>query len=150
LSRSSGVRAAMTTSIDTNIIVALWLKSHSANSIASQLLGQVQKHGRLVISAPVYSELMADPARSESQLDRFAADTGISIEWTIEENIWREAGRAYSNYARRRIRSSGGTPRRILADYIIGAHAVVRGYSLLTLNGRDYAAAFPKLTILSM
>jgi len=69
----------MTTSIDSNIVVALWFKSHSANSIAAQLLGEAQKRGKLVISAPVYAELMADPARTENQLDQFAADTGISL-----------------------------------------------------------------------
>ena len=140
----------MTTSIDTNVIVALWLKSHSANFVAAQLLGQAQKRGKLIISAPVYAELMADPARSESQLDQFAADTGITVEWKIEEDAWREAGRAYCEYSRRRIRSGGGSPTRILADFIIGAHALVRGYTLLTLNRRDYAATFPKLTVSSM
>jgi predicted nucleic acid-binding protein len=94
--------------------------------------------------------MMADPARSESQLDQFAANTGISIEWKIEEDVWRETGRAYCEYARRRIRSGGGHPRRIPTDFIIGAHAVVCGYTLLTLNRRDYAAAFPKLKIVSV
>jgi predicted nucleic acid-binding protein len=140
----------MTTSIDTNIVVALWLKSHSANSIAAHLLGEAQMRGKLIIAAPVYAELMADSARTESQLDRFASDTGISIEWQIEEDTWREAGRVYCDYARRRIRSGGGLPRRILTDFIIGAHAMVRGYTLLTLNRRDYAAAFPKLKVVSM
>lgn len=146
----SGKCADMTTSIDSNIIIALWFKSHSANSIAARLLGEAQKLGELVISAPVYAELMADPARSESQLDRFAAETGISVEWKLEEDTWREAGKAYREYARRRNRSGGGPPRRILTDFIIGAHAVVNGYTLLTLNRRDYAATFPKLTVVSM
>jgi predicted nucleic acid-binding protein len=140
----------MTTSIDSNIIIALWFKSHTANSLAAQLLGQAQMRGELVISAPVYAELMADPSRTESQLDEFAANTGISIEWKIDEDTWREAGRVYCEYAQRRISSGGGHPRRILTDFIIGAHAMVRGYSLLTLNRRDYAAAFPRLTIISI
>jgi predicted nucleic acid-binding protein len=140
----------MTTSIDSNIVVALWFKSHSANSVAARLLGEAQKLGELVISAPVYAELMGDPARSESQLDRFAAETGISIEWKIEEDTWREAGRAYSEYARRRKDSGGSYPRHILTDFIIGAHAVVRGYTVLTLNARDYAVAFPKLKVVSI
>jgi hypothetical protein len=139
----------MTTSIDSNIIVALWRNTHSSNRIASKLLDQAQKRGKLVVSAPVYAELMADPNRSESELDKFASDTGISIEWTIEEDIWREAGRAYRAYAQRRIHSGGGSPKRILADFVIGAHALVRGYTLLTLNARDYVTAFPKLAVVS-
>jgi hypothetical protein len=138
----------MTTSIDSNIIVALWRDTHSSNRIAAKLLHHAQKRGKLVVSAPVYAELMADPDRTESELDEFASDTGIAVEWTIEEVIWREAGRAYRDYARRRIRSGGGPPRRVLADFIIGAHALIRGYTLLTLNGRDYVAAFPTLPII--
>ncbi len=137
----------MTSSIDTNVIVALWRKAHASNSIAAGLLDQARRRGQLVISAPVFAELIADPDRREHELDDFASDTGISIEWKIEEDIWREAGRAYRDYARRRIRSGGGPPRRVLADFIIGAHALIRGYTLLTLNGSDYRTNFPELPI---
>jgi predicted nucleic acid-binding protein len=139
----------MTTSIDSNIIVALWRSTHISNLKASEMLNRAQKAGKLVVFGPVYAELMADPARTTSQLDEFASDTGISIEWGIDEGIWREAGRAYRGYAQRRIRSGGGPARRILTDFIIGAHALIRGYTLLTLNGKDYEAAFPKLTIVA-
>jgi hypothetical protein len=93
---------------------------------------------------------MADPARTEGQLDRFTAETGISVEWKIEKDTRREAGRAYRAYAQRRSRSGGGPPRRILTHFIIGAHAMVRGYTLLTLKRRDYATTFPKLTVVSV
>ena len=35
------------------------------------------------------------------------------------------------------------------ADFIIGAHAALRGYTLLTLDGQLYKAAFPALKIVS-
>jgi predicted nucleic acid-binding protein len=38
-------------------------------------------------------------------------------------------------------------PRRILADFLIGAHACERGYRLLTLDDRLYRAAFPDLAL---
>ena len=145
--RSSGKCAAMTISIDSNIIIALWCKTDSSNRIAAKLLDQAQRQGKLVISAPVYAELMADPLRSRLELDEFTSDTGISIDWKMDEDIWREAVSAYRGYSKRRIRSGGGSPSRILADFLIGAHALVRGYSLLTLNGIDYVAAFPTLKI---
>ena len=140
----------MTTSIDSNILAALWNKNDPDNIAAANLLGKAHGMGKLVVSAPVYSELMAGPLRDETLIDEFFADLGISVEWMIDEEIWREAGRAYREYARRRVRSGGGLPRRILADFIIGAHALVRGYVLLTWNERDYAAAFPKLTVVSI
>jgi predicted nucleic acid-binding protein len=139
----------MTTSIDSNIIVALWWQSDPLNGIAAKMLDQARRQGKLVVSAPVYLELMGDPSRVEADLNEFLRDTGILIDWTLDEWAWREAGRAYQGYVQRR-RSSGGTlPRRILTDFLIGAHAAVRGYTLLTFDQRLYAAAFPTLTIVS-
>ena len=140
----------MTSSIDSNVFAALWDNDHPGNVVAVKMLDHALKQGKLVVTAPVYSELMAGPLGDEGKMDRFFSDTGVSIEWKIEENIWREAGRAYRDYSRRRDRSGGGHPRRILADFIIGAHALVRDYTLLTWNRRDYAAAFPKLAVVSM
>ena len=140
----------MTTSIDSNVLAALRNNEDPHNMTAVELLGLTRKQGNLVVCAPVYFELMAGPLREEAAMDEFFAETGITVEWKIEESIWREAGRAYGSYARRRIRRGSGSPRRGLADFIIGAHALVRGYTLLTLNARDYTAAFPKLTVVSM
>jgi predicted nucleic acid-binding protein len=105
-------------------------------------------HERLVVSGPVYSELMAGPLRDETSLDLFFSDTGISVDWALEERVWREAGRAYLGYTERRKSSGGQIPRRILTDFLIGAHALVSGYSLLTFDLRLYAAAFPALQII--
>jgi predicted nucleic acid-binding protein len=41
-------------------------------------------------------------------------------------------------------------PRRILADFVIGAHALRRAYALLTLDDRLYRLAFPRLEIMSI
>ncbi len=139
----------MTTSIDTNIIVALWWQPDPFNRVAANMLGQAQKLGPLVVCAPVYAELMGDPGRSEAELSDFLEDTRISIDWSLEEEIWRRAGRAYQGYVQRRRASSETFPRRILTDFLIGAHASVRGYSLMTLDLRLYAAAFPQLNIIA-
>jgi predicted nucleic acid-binding protein len=139
----------MTTSIDSNIIVALWWESDALNSIAAKMLARAGKQGRLIISAPVYAELMGDPKRTEADLNEFLRNTGILIDWTLDEKTWREAGRAYRGYVQRRRSGDGTLPRRILTDFLIGAQALIREYSLLTLDRRLYTAAFPKLTIVS-
>jgi predicted nucleic acid-binding protein len=41
-------------------------------------------------------------------------------------------------------------PRRILADFLIGAHALVKGYTLLTLDEGMYRAAYPRLGIVTV
>jgi hypothetical protein len=138
----------MTISIDTNVIAALWNDEDPFNAVAVKMLGHARTEGKLVIPAPVYSELMAGPLRDEAALDSFFSVTDIAVEWTVGEEIWREAGRVYRGYAQRRNRSGGQLPRRILTDFLIGAHALSRGYALLTFDRRLYAAAFPKLKIL--
>jgi predicted nucleic acid-binding protein len=139
----------MTTSIDSNIIVALWRQDDPLNGIAATMLNQARKKGRLVISAPVYAELMGDPNRTEAGLNEFLQDTGMMIDWTLDEKVWREAGRAYQSYVVRRRTEAGSYPRRILTDFLIGAHALVRSHSLLTFDLRLFAAAFPALAIIS-
>ena len=139
----------MTISIDTNVIAALWKDDHSMNAVVVEMLGGLIAHEKLVVSGPVYAELMAGPLRDEASLDPFFKDTGIDVDWEMDEEIWREAGRVYRAYVQRRQASRGGDARRILADFLIGAHAQVRGYTMLTLDTDDFAAAFPNLPILS-
>jgi len=80
-------------------------------------------------------------------LDDFFAETGIGIDWQLSEEIIKTAGRAFQSYVVRRRASGAGHPRRILADFLIGAHALVNGYTLLTLDQRHYRNAFPKLKL---
>jgi predicted nucleic acid-binding protein len=139
----------MTISIDTNVIAALWKDDHSLNAAAVQVLGRLAARERLLVSGPVYAELMAGPLRNEASLDMFFGDTGIDVDWAMDEKIWREAGRAYLAYVQRRKTGRGGDARRILTDFLIGAHALVRGYTMLTMNEEDFAIAFPKLPIIA-
>lgn len=141
--------AAMTISIDTNVIAALWNDNDPFNAVALQILHRASRRDDLVIAGPVYAELMAGPLRSEQALDRFLHETGIFVDWVLDESVWREAGRAFHGYAQRRRSSDKTYPRRILADFMIGAHAQVRGYLLLTTDEKHYEAAFPKLKLIS-
>jgi predicted nucleic acid-binding protein len=137
----------MTTAIDTNVIVALWDEDPSLSSAAQSALDAALGRGTLTTAAPVFAELMAAPGRSESFLDSFFRETGINIDWVLNESVWRTAGRAFQGYATRRRKQRDAGPRRILADFLIGAHAVEGGHSLLTLDDRLYRTAFPKLTV---
>jgi predicted nucleic acid-binding protein len=140
----------MTTAIDSNVIVALWNEDEAQNLAAKKALGESQTQGRLVICAAVYAELMAAPERSETFVGHFCEEAGIVVEWELEEKVWREAGKAFQSYAARRRKQKGVEARRILADFVIGAHALVNGYKLLTLDASIYQASFPRLPIRSL
>lgn len=137
----------MTTAVDTNVFVALWDRDNALNSAAQSALDAALGRGSLMISAPVFAELMACPGRDERFLDAFFQDTGITIEWDLDETVWRAAGRGFQAYAARRRKQGQSGPRRILADFLVGAHALEKGYGLLTLDDRLYRAAFPGLRI---
>jgi len=140
----------MTTSVDTNVIVSLWDRDASLSSAAQSSLDAALERGGLILSAVVFAELMACPGREEVFLQTFIGDTGIAVDWNLDEAIWRAAGRAFRAYAARRKRQGSATPRRILADFVIGAHAEQRGYRLLTLDDRFYRSAFPGLDIVGL
>jgi predicted nucleic acid-binding protein len=137
----------MTTAIDTNVIVALWDVEDTLHRAARAALDKAFNEGTLVISGAVYAELMAGPGRTEAFVDRFCEETGIAVEWESGERVWREAGTAFQSYAVRRRKQKDAEARRILADFVIGAHALVNGYKLLTLDAGIYQASFPKLAI---
>jgi predicted nucleic acid-binding protein len=137
----------MTTAIDTNILVALWNEDDSLNTLARSALDAAPGRGSLVIAAPVFAELLAAPSRDEAFLDSFCRETGISVDWNLDEVIWRTAGRAFQLYVARRRKQRGSGQRRILADFLIGAHAIQNGFRLLTMDHRLYRAAFPRLLI---
>jgi predicted nucleic acid-binding protein len=140
----------MTTAIDSNVIVALWNEDEAQNLAAKKALRESQIRGGLVICGAVYAELMAAPGRSEMFVDRFCEEAGIVVEWELGEKAWRAAGAAFQGYASRRRGQKAGEPRRILADFLIGAHALVNGYRLLTLDAGIYQAAFPRLAITTL
>lgn len=140
----------MTTAVDTNVIVSLWDLDSSLNSAAQGALDAALAHGGLVVAAPVFAELMACPGRDEAFLNTFFRETGIAIDWSLDEAIWRTAGEAFQTYAARRRRHGATGPRRILADFVIGAHALRKTHALLTLDDRLYRAAFPGLEIRSI
>jgi predicted nucleic acid-binding protein len=137
----------MTTAIDSNVVIALWDRDPTLSLAAQTALEAAFKRGSLVVSAPVFAELMAAPGRTESFVSAFLEETGIAIDWDLGEGVWRSAGRAFQGYAERRRKQRDSGSRRLLADFLIGAHAQTRGYRLLTLDERLYKVAFPTLTI---
>jgi predicted nucleic acid-binding protein len=137
----------MTTIIDTNVVIALWDADPQLNTAAQNALDSSHAQGALVITGAVYAELLALPGRTEAMLDQFLSITGIRVDWQSSEEIWRVAGRAFQGYASQRDAKRTELPRRIPADFLIGAHASVHRFRLLTLDQLLYRAAFPDLEV---
>jgi len=136
----------MRTALDSNIISALWSAEASTPSIRSELR-TARSLGSLVICAPVYAELAAHPLEPERFMDRFFSDTGITVEFLLDEDTWRRAAFAFAAHARRRRRSGGTSPKRVLPDFIIASHAFLRADRLFTLDPSRYQQDFPDLRL---
>lgn len=133
--------------VDTNVLVALLGGTAGEAAAARRSLSRARGRGAIVVSAPVYAELAAAPGRGAAAVDEFLERTRIEVDWVLDEGTWRMAAAAFGAYAERR-RSGGETgPRRILADFVIGAHASRYASVLLTLDEGLYRAAFPDLNV---
>jgi predicted nucleic acid-binding protein len=104
--------------------------------------------GALLISPFVFAELHAYPGASETFVRGFLAKTGVAIDYRLDENVWAETARRFARYAARRKTSSGSGPKRLLADFMIGAHALVQADRLLTLDPTRYGQDFPEVRLL--
>jgi predicted nucleic acid-binding protein len=137
----------MRTAIDANIFSAIW-KGESTAALAAQHLAQARQIGSLVICAPVYAELRAFPKASANFVDAFLRTSGVTIDFELDEPVWQETARTFAGYAQRRRRSGRTEDARLLADFIVGSHALLKTDRLFTLDKRRFARDFPKLILL--
>jgi predicted nucleic acid-binding protein len=135
------------TAIDTNVFSALWSSEPSADR-ATVKLGEAKMEGALIVSPVVFAELLAYPGATEAFVRGFLAATGVSIDYKLEETVWIETGRRFARQAVRRRKATGEGPRRLLADFLIGAHALVQAERLLTLDPKFYRQDFPELRLM--
>jgi predicted nucleic acid-binding protein len=133
------------TALDTNILSALLSNETEAKDISSRL-SDAYSEGGLVICAPVHAELTAYPLGKPNFLDAFLED----VDFSLTEDVWRLAGTSFAAYATRRRRPGGGSPRRLLVDFVIAAHAVLKADQLMTLDAASYEQYFPRLRIVSL
>jgi predicted nucleic acid-binding protein len=134
------------TALDSNVFSAVWSGEPSAQKLIS-LLGEARREGALLISPFVFAELHAYPGATEDFLRGFLAKTGVVVDFRLEEKVWSETGRRFARYAARRRQSSGAGPKRLLADFLIGAHALVQADRLMTLDESRYVQDFPEVLL---
>ncbi len=140
----------MTTAVDSNVFISLWSGDDEVNRLAETALDECAGQGRLIICPAVYCELAASPGRDEGFVSEFLRETRVVVDWDLDEGVWRLAGEAFRDYAARRRKRRDGGPRRLLADFLIGAHAVRRANRLLTSDEKVFRAAYPGLNTVTL
>ncbi len=139
----------MLTAIDTNVISCLWSKETASAEVATHLF-KAKQEGGLIISAAVYAELLAYPKATKPFLDTFIETTHIQVDYHHSEAIWHKAAEAFATYASRRRQAKTKEPKRLLIDFLIGAHASLVADRLLTLDKNRYETAFPDLKVFGL
>lgn len=131
----------MITAIDSNVLLDVLTASEEHGLRSAAALRQAAADGALIAATAVWAEVVGaydDPRHVTSRLDRLGIDLVADDRETAIG-----AGRVYRAY-----RSAGGTRRRILADFLIGAHAQVHADRLLTRDRGFYRSYFSNLSIL--
>lgn len=118
-----------------------------AAAIADQL-SSVRAEGALVVSAPVFAELSAIPTGSVQRVEKLLEEMNIAVDFDLGEDVWRLAATSFAAYALRRRRSGGGSPKRLLADFVIASHGLLKADRLMTRDTNLYALDFPKLRLI--
>ena len=128
----------MITSVDTNVLLDVFVSSAPHHSQSQEWLIGAYDRGAILVCDVVYAELV--PAFG----DRASFDNALrGINATvspIDTAIAYEAGLRWARY-----RQAGGPRERIIADFLIGAHAVAKADTFLTRDRGFYATYFPEL-----
>jgi predicted nucleic acid-binding protein len=134
------------TAIDTNVISAIWSGEPAASKAVEHLV-TASSEGALLISPFVFAELLAYPGATEPQVRKFLMETAIVMDAEIQEQVWVESGLRFARYAEHRRQSIGSGPRRLLADFLIGAHALVQSDRFVTFDPERFRQDFPELRL---
>ena len=130
-------------SVDSNLIFSAIEPGDVNHAAALQRLGTAGQEDTLVICPVVYAELMASAVRDFIRV--FLQRAEIATLWAMHESVWKRAGTAFGDYAS--LRRSGSLPRRIVADFLIAAHAEHHELSVLTFDNTVFAGVFPDVQL---
>lgn len=125
--------------VDSNVLLDILIPDPEWEAWSSDALARAAEDAHLAINPVIYAEVSVGFREVE------ALEDALPSEIRREGVPWDAAflaGKAFVRYRR-----TGGARSSPLPDFFIGAHAAVRGYSLLTRDPRRYRQYFPSLRV---
>ena len=128
----------MITAVDTSVLLDVFLADGRYGEQSKGQLRAAYDSGAIIICDVVYAELV--PAfRDRSVLDRALHEINATTS-PVDTAIAYEAGVRWMRY-----RQAGGPRKRIITDFLIGAHAVAVAQTFLTRDRGFFSTYFPEL-----
>jgi predicted nucleic acid-binding protein len=128
------------TLVDSNVLLDIIDRSDWMEWSASRLAA-ARDAGAVLINQVIFAETAA------RFKDVTAAEAPAFSRIERESIPWEAAFRA--GHAHRLYRDAGGRRARTLPDFLIGAHAMTKGYRLLTRDPRRYRRYFPSVELIA-
>jgi hypothetical protein len=156
----------MITAVDTNIILDVLIPGEPFGESSKELLDRHLSKGNLILCEVVFAELAAR-FTSEEDLASFLADTRMNLDYSNEKSLYM-AGSIWAEYARKSAKNrftcgkcgnafEATCPQchvvltkrlHVLADFLIGAHALVQADCILSRDPGVYKNYFSDLKVI--
>lgn len=127
--------------VDSNVLLDILIPDAEWEAWSAGALAEAAESSLLAINPIIYAEVSIGFERVED------LEAALPDELRREPLPWDAAflaGKAFLGYRRR-----GGARATPLPDFFIGAHAAVRGHTLLTRDARRYRTYFPTLSVMA-
>ena len=128
--------------VDSNVLLDVLTEDPTWFDWSSSMLAEHAERSVLMINPIIYAEVSVRFERIEEMEEAVPAEL-----FRREALPWEAAvltGKCFLRYRR-----NGGARRSPLPDFYIGAHAAVRGATLLTRDASRYRTYFPKLPLIA-
>jgi predicted nucleic acid-binding protein len=132
----------MKTLVDSNVVIDLLEQRPVWMAWSMKAMDALSDKGPFVINQIVFGEV------SIPYDDAKVLDAGLRTGLLVREDLPWHAG-FVAGKAFRKFIEDGGRRSAVLPDFLIGAHAQVNGYRLLTRDGARYRTYFPELEIIA-
>jgi predicted nucleic acid-binding protein len=128
--------------VDSSVVLDLVLNDPNWGTWSQAALDNAGADNQFVINDIIYAEVSIG-YQSVAELDIAISALGLQIAPIPKEALFR-AGKAFRKYKAR-----AGTKTGVLPDFLIGAHAAVEGWPLLTRDPTRVRSHFPTVELIA-